>query len=78
MKRTKRPLAKNKIEVSSSKEEGWFKETQRVRYDGAEFKFKVDLDSLREILKYTTKGKLNDVFVKFEHDTFIYISVISV
>jgi len=69
-------ITTNEIEVSSEKEEGWLKETGRIKYAGKPFSFKIDIDSLREILLHVNKGQMYKSSIRFEDEQFVYVNVI--
>lgn len=48
------------LTVSSQKEEGWFKETKKVKYSGPPLKFTIHPDFLKDILDRTHKVKITD------------------
>ena len=69
-------VEKNRMLVSTEKEEGWYREKQRIKYEGEDFYFKVVLDSLREILEKTDTGRIHARYIRFVTDQFIFINAI--
>ena len=48
-------LHDNVLRVTSRKEEGWFRETKKVRYDGPELTFSIHPMFLKELVGQTRK-----------------------
>jgi DNA polymerase III sliding clamp (beta) subunit (PCNA family) len=67
-------LAKNKFEVFSKKESGWFREKGNIKYDGEPVKFKTSAPFLVAILSKTNKAKIGKMCL-FSGDNFSHVMV---
>ena len=61
-------LSENMIKVTSKKEEGWFKESQRVKYSGPEMSFSIHPIFLKELISRTRKVIISENQIKVEVD----------
>jgi len=69
-------LHKNKIEIKSESNSGWFKESAKTNYKGEEVSFKVTPYLLRDILNETTTGKLDNNKILFTGEKWKYLTLL--
>jgi hypothetical protein len=59
-------LFEDTLQVTSKKDEGWFKESKRINYSGPELRFSIHPTFLKEIISRTKKAIISEKQIKIE------------
>jgi len=71
-------IAEGKLILKAAKESGWYRETKRVKYEGAPLKFSVHPAFLGEVLKKTNQVLIGGNRIKFEAGNEVFIVCLEV
>lgn len=69
-------LESKRLKIRSEAEAGWFEESIRMDYTGAEVTFHITPYLLKGILSETLKGVLGEGRIKFEGENWIYVTAL--
>jgi len=69
-------LNKNELYLKTQKDQGWYEERKRIKYDGEEIKFQVNPQFLYDILSYTRKVVVAEKRIKIEVDNIEFVAAL--
>ncbi len=69
-------LSANLLRVTNRKDEGWFREVRKCKYDGPEMTFSIHPTFLKDLFKRTRKAIINDNQIKIKVDNIHFTAIL--